>query len=45
MAWHSGFLGSMRCRSPIEKVAVLPVPDCAWAMVSLLLITGIIPFC
>jgi hypothetical protein len=45
MVWHSGDLGSMRWRRPIEKVAVLPVPDCAWAMVSLLLMTGMMPFC
>jgi len=45
MAWHSGDLGSSSWRTPIEKVAVLPVPDCAWAIVSFLLTTGRIPFC
>ena len=29
MAWQCGDLGSMSWRTPIEKVAVFPVPD--WA--------------
>lgn len=45
MAWHYGFLGSINWRTPMENVAVFPVPDWAWAMVSLLLTTGRIPFC
>jgi len=45
MAWHWGDFGSIRWRTPIEKVAVLPVPDWACAIVSLLLITGRIPLC
>ena len=44
-AWHCGDLGSISCSKPIEKVAVLPVPDCAWATVSFLEITGRIPRC
>jgi len=27
IAWQVGELGSMRCKTPIEKVAVFPVPD------------------
>jgi hypothetical protein len=45
MPWHSGFLLSISWRSPMAKVAVLPVPDWAWAMVSRLLMTGMMPFC
>ena len=44
-AWHWGDLGSISCKTPIENVAVLPVPDWAWAIVSFLLITGRIPRC
>ena len=44
-AWQLGDLLSMTCKSPIENVAVLPVPDWAWATVSLLLMTGKIPLC
>jgi hypothetical protein len=29
----------------MEKVAVLPVPDWAWAIMSFPLMTGMIPFC
>ena len=32
--WHCGSLASNRCREAMENVAVLPVPDCAWAIVS-----------
>jgi hypothetical protein len=34
----------MSYRTPIEKVAVLPVPDYAYAMVSLPFNNGNIPF-
>lgn len=36
---------SMTCKAEMEKVAVLPVPDWAWAIVSLPLVIGIIPHC
>ena len=26
--WHAAFLASITCRMPMEKTAVLPVPDC-----------------
>ena len=45
MAWQWGDFGSTNCRTPIANVAVFPVPDWAWAMVSFLLTTGRIPFC
>jgi hypothetical protein len=45
IAWQWGDLGSISWSTPIAKVAVLPVPDWAWAMVSFLLMTGNIPFC
>jgi len=31
--------------SPIEKVAVLPVPDCAWAITSRRSVSGLIARC
>lgn len=36
---------SKDCRMDIENVAVLPVPDCAWAMTSLPLTMGFIALC
>ena len=33
------------CRIEMEKVAVLPVPDCAWAITSLPLMIGLIARC
>ena len=33
------------CKIAIEKVAVLPVPDCAWAITSLPLTIGLIDLC
>jgi hypothetical protein len=44
-AWHCVLFGSISWRTPIENVAVLPVPDCACATVSVLLIRGSIPLC
>ncbi len=32
--WHCGSFKSKRCNAAIENVAVLTVPDCAWAIVS-----------
>lgn len=34
-AWHDFRLGSIFWRAEMEKVAVFPVPDWAWAMTSL----------
>jgi hypothetical protein len=34
-AWQALMLGSIFWRTEIEKVAVLPVPDWAWAITSL----------
>ncbi len=45
IAWQWGDFGSIDWRTPMEKVAVFPVPDWAWAIVSFLLTTGRIPFC
>lgn len=45
IAWQLGELESIRCKTPIENVAVLPVPDWACAIVSILLMTGRIPRC
>ena len=33
-AWHSLIFKSNCCKIAIENVAVLPVPDCAWAITS-----------
>jgi len=37
--------GSINCNKEIANVAVFPVPDYAWAIVSLPLRMGKIPFC
>jgi hypothetical protein len=43
-AYVLGEVLSITCKTPMEKVAVFPVPDYAYAIVSLPLIKGIIPF-
>jgi hypothetical protein len=44
-AWVSRRLVSMLWRIEMEKVAVLPVPDCACAIVSWPFRTGRMPIC
>jgi len=44
-AWQSRLLKSMFCSRPMLKVAVLPVPDCACAIVSRIMISGLIARC
>ena len=36
---------NLTCRIEMEKVAVLPVPDCAWAITSLPLMIGLMARC
>lgn len=43
--WVSRSVVSSDCRIDIEKVAVLPVPDCAWAITSRPLTIGMILLC
>lgn len=44
-AWHSRSEVSMRWRIEMAKVAVLPVPDWAWAITSRVLRTGTMARC
>ena len=44
-AWVSREEVSMDCKTPMEKVAVLPVPDCACAITSRPLMMGTMALC